>query len=757
MKRENRRKVRLFVEELHHPFKFPGGFFHLLFPVAFFYLELVFTLSTVGIHSFVNVLQMLFFSITTGAVFLLLTTLAKNKIVNRILKAFFLFAFSFLFGVIYLSYCEYQMFYDLNTMFAGAGGIFEYMHEIKIIVFNPSGITHLLLIFLPFILYVVFGIGRKLDPAEGVHAPQRVLFVLWTGCAILLSVIFVSISKDSRFIYKDNFSFEQGISRFGLLKSLQMEFTRGSLSKDETLGFSEYADLGENQENETPDVDISLEGSVSDNLVVEDIPEEEKPKEYGYNKLDIDFSALAAAADSEELATLDNYVAGQKASKQNEYTGLFAGKNLIFISAEAFSAEAIDERFTPTLYRLATKGIQFTDYYQPAICGTTGGEFHNIMGMLSVDGGTSMKEAANNFNYYTMGYQLSKLGYSGRMIHNGQLTFYDRNITHETLGYPEGFLAMENGLSSIVDQNAPYSDISMMKATLPLYFDRQPFNLYYMSCSGHSPYKESNSFARRNLALVEQLDCSDTLKYYFSTQIEFDMSLEVTLQMLEEAGLLDDTVIVISSDHFPYGLDDGSEEESRIAELYGLPSVDDVITRDHNRLIIWSGCLEDMDPIVVDTPVESTDILPTLLNLFGIEFDSRLLPGRDVFSDREPLVYFTTGDWKTDKGTYVGGVFTPVEGVTVPEDYVDRIKAVVRDKLTYSKGVLHNDYLKHVFPEAYEERESYLTKWMDEQQTEPAVEEVPVEEPKQEEMEEEQTTVDEGIIQDSESEVIETE
>ena len=122
--------------------------------------------------------------------------------------------------------------------------------------------------------------------------------------------------------------------------------------------------------------------------------------------------------------------------------------------------------------------------------------------------------------------------------------------------------------------------------------------------------------------------------------------------------------------------------------------------RDHSRLILWSGCLEDMEPIVVDTPTFSLDILPTLSNLFGTEFDSRLLPGRDVFSDALALVFNTNYDWKTELGTYYAssGTFEPADANTViPDGYVDAIRTIVRNKINYCQGVLDTDYFRHVF------------------------------------------------------------
>ena len=126
-----------------------------------------------------------------------------------------------------------------------------------------------------------------------------------------------------------------------------------------------------------------------------------------------------------------------------------------------------------------------------------------------------------------------------------------------------------------------------------------------------------------------------------------------------------------------------------------------MMERDHNRCIIWSGCLEESDPIIVDAPSSSIDILPTLLNLFGLEWDSRLLPGRDVLSDAMPLVFNLNYDWKTEYGTYISSrnEFTPAsDDIVVPEGYVESIRAIVADKIRLCRGVIGSHYYAYLFP-----------------------------------------------------------
>ena len=405
---------------------------------------------------------------------------------------------------------------------------------------------------------------------------------------------------------------------------------------------------------------------------------------------------------SAEIEELDAYVESLTPSKQNEYTGLFKGKNLIMISAEAFSKEVIDEELTPTLYRLATKGINFNDYYQPASAGTTGGEYQNIFSMLPTDGGMSFKNTADNLNYFTMGSQLDRIGYYGKAFHNNSYTYYSRDITHNNLGYSDGFMGYGNGMEEYVQKKWPQSDLEMIAGTLPTYIDKQPFNVYYMSVSGHSDYtKGSNSMTAKNWSRVEHLPYSDDVKGYFAANLEFEDAMAHLVSELEAKGVADDTVICISTDHFPYGLDaDGKlGDMPNLSELYGY-NVTDYFERDHSALILWSGCLEDMEPIIVDAPTSSLDIIPTLSNLFGTEFDSRLMVGRDVLSDAPALMFNTNYDWKTEYGKYYSksGEFVPAdESIELPEDYVKNIKSVVRNKMRFCAGVLEHDYYRHLF------------------------------------------------------------
>lgn len=656
-----------------------------VFSFSLIYLETVFRLATgIEIRSW-SFLFAVLFSVAYGSVGYLIASLFKSRRVNRWIATGLLAVSSLIYVVEYLVFKQFKQFYDVNTMTAGAGdALTSYFSELLDLIFKQGGIFVMLLLLVPPVVFALLS-GRWIPACAG-NVITRIGSAVGAVLAYVLAVVLILNSTVYGPCYREQYNFQSAVSNYGLLTALRLDLKHVMFGSDYAFESGDQSGEGAEDSSEEPEG-----GAIS---VI-------APIVYGDNKLDLDFEALNQTASSKQKS-LNDYVTSLTPSKQNEYTGLFKGKNMIFITAEAFSAELIDPVRTPTLYRLANKGIRFTDFYQPASAGTTGGEYQNVFGMLPMEGGRSFKNKAEHFNYYTLGTQLNQLGYYGKAFHNNSHTYYSRHLTHNSIGYSDGFMGYGNGMEEYVQRNWPQSDYEMFAGTLPTYIDKQPFNVYYMTVSGHSNYsKGSNSMTKRHWERVQDLPYSDDVKGYIAANMDLEDALSYLVAELEAKGIADDTVICLSTDHFPYGLDSDAAlgKMPLLSELYGY-DVDNYFERDHSRLILWSGCLEGQEPIVVDSPTFGLDILPTLFNLYGVEFDSRLLPGRDVLSDAEALVFFTNYDWKTDLGTYYAaqGKFVPVSQDTViPEGYVSRIKGIVRNKISYCKGVLETDYFRHLF------------------------------------------------------------
>lgn len=597
----------------------------------------------------------------------------------------------------------YTVFMPMHSVLAGAEGVATgYFSTVMGLLIKS--LWRILLVELPVLLYAVFA-RPNANWGRFQAAPKfrwRRALALTAAAVALYAAGFsvvILVGRDKAML-STSYSFDGAVRCFGVNVGMILEPMGGLPLGEEEFEFEVVTPPTQ----PAPETEPATQPTQAQNPDTTE-PEEttvptEPPRVLKPHSYDLDYAAMAESESNSKIANLHRYVASLTPTMENEYTGLFAGKNLIFITAEAFTKEVIDPELTPTLYRLANEGIRFDDYYQILTgCSTTGGEYTNLLGLAPYNGVDSMREAQQQYLFLTMGYQLGNQGYVTAAFHNNDHTYYNRHLTHTLLGY-DRFFAWGNGMEGLITDGWPRSDKEMVDVTLPEYLDQQPFHLYYMSVSGHSTYGPNNDMGAKNFSKVEHLPYSKTVRYYLAANLELEYALETMVNMLEEAGIADDTVIVIGSDHYPYGLAAGAtwgDGTDHVSELFGVTKLDEP-TRDHNALIIWSGCLEDMD-LVVEDPVYSVDILPTLSNLFGLEYDSRLLPGRDVLSDEEPLVIWNlTASWKTDKGYYNAstGKFTPKEGVEVEDGYIDRINAIVYNKINFSREVAYRNYYNSI-------------------------------------------------------------
>lgn len=669
-----------------------------LIPFALLFLEIVFKFAT-GTPFVPALLPIALLSCALGfALEFVISFLPPAG--ARIIRRLAVLALGVVFGIECFVFRAFKVFYDVKTVVAGAGGVAnQFGGEVAGLVFTPSGILFIALFLLPFSLSWFIPRekrgggsqrGRHL-PREERGAPARKRWpVLALACGSYAACLLVLLALGPfGQTFFSRYSFQTHVPNFGLATSLIRDVQEGSASS----GRSYHVESART----TSPIALAVGRNLSQ-LVFHAVGEHIDTESFGPAAMDIDFSSLSG-----DFESTDAYVQSLSPSTRNAMTGIFRGFNLIFISAEAFSAEAIRPDTTPTLYRMATQGIQFTNFYQFASAGTTGGECANIFGCLATEGGDSVKGKAEDNNYFTMGNVLNRLGYNGWAFHNNTHTYYDRDITHNALGYNNGYMGYGNGMEQWVEWQWPQSDYEMIRGTFDnLYCDAEPFNVYYMSVSGHGGYSwGGNAMSEKHQDAYEELglDFSEPVAAYLAANMDLDRALEYLIGQLEERGMADRTVIVISADHFPYGLDeDGSLD--RLSELYGY-SVENEIQRDHNRLIIWSGSLEDEEPIVVDDPMSACDILPTLLNLFGAEWDSRLLPGRDVFSHAKPVAFNLSYDWVSDLGTYFAdsATFIPREGAVVPDGYVEETTRYVENKVNFCAVLLEYDYYGHIFGE----------------------------------------------------------
>lgn len=413
-----------------------------------------------------------------------------------------------------------------------------------------------------------------------------------------------------------------------------------------------------------------------------------------YNVIEsIDFTALADSTDSDILKATDEYLANATPTRKNNYTGLLKDYNLITICAESFCPWFISEELTPTLYKLSHTGILFENYYGTFQSVTTNGEYTMCMGlypdMSRTKTDSSFNVAGTNYLPFCLGNALKGMGYQAWGYHDYIGDFYNRNITHANMGYT--FKAADSGLAMKIDW--PSSDLEMMEASVDDYINSgEPFHAYYMTFSGHYQYNWDNAMSAKNRDAVKDLPYSEPVKAYIACNLELEYALEYLMQRLEEAGVADKTCIVLTNDHYPYGL-----TEDEYNELAGQ-TLDTTFEKYRNSFICYVPGLSEN--IVVDEYCSTADILPTLLNLFGVDYDSRLLAGTDVLSSGLHVAVLSDKSFLTKTFRYDAGTETVIpadENTTVSDELAEAYRLYVDSRFQLSGNILNSDYYAHVF------------------------------------------------------------
>ena len=558
------------------------------------------------------------------AILFSIVTSLFNSKINRILN----FILSFLVTLFTIAQIVYFKFYhsifSFFSLTTGTGQVMQFWRQILDVIVNNWYIF--LIILIPLILIFIF--RNKIINFKRKNL-RTILIDLIVINIFIIGIIFrVYYDKGDYsldIVFNKTHAPMLTISKTGLLTMERLDLHRY------LFGFEEQTIEDEEDKEEE---EVVLEPKIE------------------YNVLDINFDKLIDKTSNKTIKSMHKYFKGVKPTEKNEYTGMFKGMNVIMITAEAFDPIALDENLTPTLYMMANNGFVFKNFYQPLYpVSTSDGEYQNLTSLIPKEGVWSFYKSSNIKMSMTYGNMFKKNKYTTYGFHNHFYKYYERQLSHPNAGFK--YIGCGNGLEKKMNYNF-----------------------------------SGNNMAYKNKKEVEDLPYSDAVKAYLATHIELEKAMKELLARLEEANLLDKTLIVISPDHYPYGLTDkqlnerSKKDRSNKFEKY------------HSTLVMYNPTIERTE---VKKVVSSLDIMPTLYNLFGIKYDSRLVMGRDIFSESEHIVILSDRSWITDKGTYnsVNGKFTPFnKKEKVDNDYIKRINSTVKKRYSMSTLILDNDYYK---------------------------------------------------------------
>lgn len=355
------------------------------------------------------------------------------------------------------------------------------------------------------------------------------------------------------------------------------------------------------------------------------------------------YPMTAAYQESQKLEReeLDGYFRTRRTHKENSMTGLYEGKNVILVLMESMDDWMITEEETPTLCRLMDEGINFTNFYTPGYGSvrTFNSEFCVNTGLFLPTTGSTAFDYVTNHYRQSLAALLAQEGYTAQAFHYNSPDFYSRGVYEPAMGYA----AYNSYQDYTEDENRLFDDCFLFDdpALSEAFFREGPTLNFLITRSAHLSYVYNEVLSVYALEQYpeyqgmfghEEEDCARV-----KARLVDDMFARL-LEELEARGELENTVIVAFTDHYTYGFKD-------VDKLMELSGVESELLLEKTPCFIWSADGPDRE---VKKTLNTSDLLPTVLNLLGVDSPYRYL-GQDAFDPNyEGCAFFPDGSWISD-------------------------------------------------------------------------------------------------------------
>ena len=394
---------------------------------------------------------------------------------------------------------------------------------------------------------------------------------------------------------------------------------------------------------------------------------------------------------------IDAYFASEETSGKNTMTGRLKGKNVVLVLMESMDDWMLGDH-TPTINRLMAEGINFTSFYTPPYGGirTFNTEFCiNTGSFLSSRGGYAFDYVTNAYNQ-SLASLLTKEGYSAKTFHYNDPSFYSRDVFSEAMGYEE-YVCYADYLTEYPEKEKKqklYDDLILFSDSelrQEFFRDEERTLNFIITRSAHLSYKYNEVLSHwglkkypeyRGMTGNEETDCA-----LLKARLVDDL-FQWLLTALEDEGQLEDTVIVGVTDHYTYGYKDE-------ASLLALSGVEEKLLLEKTPCFIWSA---DLEPMTVEKTLNTADLLPTVLNLLGVETDYDYI-GHDAFDENYAgFAIFSDGSWITGDTAYDAGkkkiLCLSQDAVPVAQEVQEKMSDRVEEFIAVNNLILDTDYYK---------------------------------------------------------------
>jgi len=402
--------------------------------------------------------------------------------------------------------------------------------------------------------------------------------------------------------------------------------------------------------------------------------------------------------DSEEfnqdkVEQVKNFLAQLPDHNNNEMTGIFKDKNVLFIQAESFNNFAIDPALTPNIYKIVKEGISIKGFDTPSLPGSTSDtEFLTNLSIIpNSEGYAASHRYINNTFPVGLPKLFNNLGYRTKGMHNNYSLYYSRNKMFPTYGYQDFMQCTHFGYEDHQDD----STIMNVYKWIPVEQLCKSLD-YWITYSGHQPYgidAGAVGVHEEDVKKIRELypNLNDEFTSYLAKNMDLDNAVGQFLTEMEKAGRLDNMVIVFFGDHLVKQLDSGAD--SNFYQATGRTySTDDFKT---GLYIYNSQYAREHGPLVYEKVSTCLDMLPTIANMWGIQYDTKKVMGRDIFDPEYKGFFFSDyQNWKTDNWEYQPGSDTFLYIHNMTEEEARKELAYYQEMKEVCRLILKFDYFK---------------------------------------------------------------
>jgi len=428
----------------------------------------------------------------------------------------------------------------------------------------------------------------------------------------------------------------------------------------------------------------------------------------------------------EAMKTFKEYYSEEQELKSNKYTGIYEGKNIIAIHAESIQNFVIGLSFngqevTPNLNKLANSGLYFDNFYAQVSVGTSSdSEFTYSTSLMPSNTGTAFGSYYDR-TYITTQKLLKEKGYYAFSMHGNNADYWNRRIMYQSMGYDKFFAKADYNIDEVIGLGI--SDKSFFRQSIEKIKEINANNEKYygtvIMLTNHTPFSDTDKYGEFDLSLHETIYNEETDQYedvtypylegtklgnYLKSVHYADAALGEFINGLDEAGLLEDTVIVLYGDH------DARLPKEDYQKMYNYDKVnDDILPEDIPGYIIFDSYQYELNrkvPFIIWTKdgkyqgrnsnvMGMYDVQPTLGNMFG--FVNEYALGNDIFNIGEDnIVVFPTGNWITNKVYYNNqkGAFLTLKDTVITDEYIELCNNYADKLLNVSNATIVYDLIK---------------------------------------------------------------